>query len=94
MMLSGLLEEARMLYQHYPDAQATKGIGYKEFFPYFSGEMNLETAVAKVKQNSRRYAKRQLTWFKNRMKVDFYFLTDPDWQEKIFKTVERFIQKN
>ncbi len=46
------------------------GIGYKEFFPYLAGQISLEDAIDKVKQNSR-FAKRQLTWFRNRMEVPF-----------------------
>lgn len=71
MMREGLLDEARTLYEQAPEVQAAKGIGYKEFFPYFSGDISLEEAVELVKRNSRRYAKRQLTWFKNRMSVEF-----------------------
>ena len=42
MLEEGLLEEARWLYDHYPDAQASKGIGNKELFPYFKGEQSLD----------------------------------------------------
>ena len=55
----------------YPDAQAAKGIGYKELFPYFRGEQTLEEASESLKQATRRFAKRQLTWFRNRMQVTF-----------------------
>lgn len=91
MMESGLLDEAKWLYDHYPDAQASRGIGYKEFFPYFAGEVELEAAVELVKQQTRRFAKRQLTWFRNRMNVAFYTITDPDFPENIFQKVEDFI---
>lgn len=67
MLAAGLLEEARKVYEHrleYPTA--VQAIGYKEFFPYFAGEMPLETCVQKLKQASRNYAKRQLTWFRHR----------------------------
>ncbi|MCY7264658.1 tRNA (adenosine(37)-N6)-dimethylallyltransferase MiaA, partial [Pseudomonas protegens] len=72
MLEQGLLEEAQALFENHPEVQAAKGIGYKEFFPYFSEELSLEEAVELVKRNSRRYAKRQLTWFRNRMNVNFY----------------------
>ena len=74
MMTAGLVAEAEMVYQQGP-IQAAQGIGYKEFFPYFKGESDLATAVEQVKQNSRRYAKRQLTWFNNRMTVTWFDLT-------------------
>ena len=71
MMTKGLLEEAEFVYS-LGEVQAAQGIGYKEFFPYFRGEMSLDDCVEKVKQHSRQYAKRQLTWFRNRMTVDWY----------------------
>jgi tRNA dimethylallyltransferase len=73
MLQEGLLKEAELLYQLQPE-QSVQGIGYKEFFPYFAGDESLEAAVAQVKQNSRRYAKRQLTWFKNRMQASWWDL--------------------
>lgn len=92
MMEAGLLEEVGWLYEHYPQSQASLGIGYKEFFPYFTGEISLEEAVEKVKQNTRRFAKRQLTWFRNRMQVPFYQVSDEDVREQIFADVEAFLR--
>lgn len=66
MLEAGLVAEAALLKDR-EDAQAAQGIGYKELFPYFKGNETLAEAVANIKQNSRRYAKRQLTWFRNRM---------------------------
>lgn len=65
MMEAGLLQEARMVYRH-RDAYATaaQAIGYKEFFPYFEGAAPLEGCVEQLKQATRRYAKRQLTWLR------------------------------
>ena len=91
MMEAGLLEEVEWLYQNYPDSQASRGIGYKEFFPYFAGQISLEEAVDKVKQNTRRFAKRQLTWFRNRMDVAFYSISESDFKENIFARVEGFL---
>lgn len=91
MMEAGLLAEVEWLYQTYPQSQASMGIGYKEFYPYFAGEISLEEAVDKVKQNSRRFAKRQLTWFRNRMKIEFYMASESDFKEKIFAQVEGFL---
>lgn len=91
MMEQGLLEEVRWLYENHPTAQAAMGIGYKEFFPYLAGEISLEEAIDKVKQNSRRFAKRQLTWFRNRMPVTFYEIGQPTVKEAIFTAVEEFL---
>lgn len=73
MLEHGILAEAKQLYTR-QEVQATQGIGYKEFFPYFDGTISLDEAVQQVKQNSRRYAKRQLTWFKNRMQAQWWDL--------------------
>lgn len=73
MLQEGILTEAELLYKT-KDAQPIQGIGYKEFFPYFENKETLEQAVDKVKQNSRRYAKRQLTWFKNRLQASWWDL--------------------
>lgn len=66
MMGKGLLNELNgLLRKGYNfDMQSLKGIGYKEFKPYFEGEISLDDAVEKVKQHSRNFAKRQITWFK------------------------------
>lgn len=93
MIEQGLLEEARWLYDHYPDAQATRGIGYKELFPYFAGQETLETCLERLKQNTRRFAKRQLTWFRNRMAVPFYDVSADDFQEVIIEQVSRFLNE-
>ncbi len=70
MLFDGILEEARGLWEyacaHPSEALGTawQAIGYKEFFPYFRGECTLAEAADKVRQSSRQYAKRQLTWFR------------------------------
>ncbi|MGQ9412494.1 tRNA (adenosine(37)-N6)-dimethylallyltransferase MiaA [Streptococcus pluranimalium] len=94
MIANGLLEEAKWLYDHHPDVQAARGIGYKELFPYFAGQEDLDTSVARLKQNTRRFAKRQLTWFRNRMSVDFYQISDQHFQEKIATRVEDFLKES
>ena len=63
MMEQGLLEEARQLLP-YRDLNALNTVGYKELFDYFDGKCSLEQAVEDIKTHTRRYAKRQLTWFK------------------------------
>lgn len=92
MLEEGLLEEARWLYDHHPEVQAAKGIGYKELFPYFKGEESLEEASETLKRNTRRFAKRQLTWFRNRMEVTFYAISDPHFKEQVLADVKEFLQ--
>lgn len=89
----GLLEEAKWLYDNYPEVQSARGIGYKELFPYFSGEQTLDEALEKLKQNTRRFAKRQLTWFRNRMRVKFYQISSPDYPENVIQDLALFLNE-
>ncbi|WP_458407701.1 tRNA (adenosine(37)-N6)-dimethylallyltransferase MiaA [Anaerotignum sp.] len=69
MIEQGLLEEVKGLLDkgYTPDLVSMQGIGYKEFVPYFNGECTLEEAVTQLKTNTRRFAKRQLTWFRRQI---------------------------
>lgn len=70
MIEAGLLEEVRALYDAgIRDVQSIKAIGYKELYTYFDGFVTLDEAIEQIKQNSRRYAKRQLTYFRNKMEI-------------------------
>lgn len=73
MMDAGLLQEVEGL-ADFKDLNALQTVGYKELFKYFSGEWTLEFAISEIKKNTRRFAKRQLTWFlrnKNTKWIDF-----------------------
>ena len=63
MMESGLLEEAKSLLP-YKDLNALNTVGYKELFNYFEGKWDLDFALSEIKKNTRRFAKRQLTWYR------------------------------
>lgn len=63
MMKNGLLEEVKSVFD-FRNLTSLNTVGYKELFEYFDGQFSLESAIEKIKQNTRRYAKRQLTWFK------------------------------
>ncbi|WP_044894154.1 tRNA (adenosine(37)-N6)-dimethylallyltransferase MiaA [Bacillus alveayuensis] len=77
MMAEGLLDEVKTLYeQGVRDCQSIQAIGYKEMYEYLDGGISLAEAVEQLKQNSRRYAKRQLTWFRNKMTVQWFDMTD------------------
>ena len=93
MVEHGLLEEAMWLYENYPNAQSARGIGYKELFPYFAGNQSLDEALEKLKQNTRRFAKRQLTWFRNRMTVKFYQISSSEYPENVVQDLELFLNK-
>lgn len=89
MMEAGLLDEVRYLYEEgYQDCQSMKAIGYKEFIPFFNGEQTLEETIELLKRNSRRYAKRQLTWFKNKMNIRWYSVIPDSVNEKFEKIYE------
>lgn len=73
MVQDGLIKEVQSIYKTYDKSlQAMKGIGYKELFSYFEGETTLENAIEKIKQNSRNYAKRQITWFKRNKEINWF----------------------
>lgn len=95
MVKAGLIDEARWLYDHGgADLPAGKGIGYHEFYPYFAGECDLTTAIRKVKQDSRHYAKRQLTWFCNKMAVHWFDLVSGrDSPEQINELIQSWLIK-
>jgi tRNA dimethylallyltransferase len=86
MMEKGLLEEAKALYPH-KHINALQTVGYKELFDYFDKKITLEEAIDLIKRNTRRYAKRQLTWL-NRDSESHRI--SPDNPEKIIELVERF----
>ena len=65
MMAEGLLEEAKDLYP-FKNLNALQTVGYTELFAHFDGQMTLDEAVDKIKQHTRNYAKRQMTWFRKR----------------------------
>lgn len=86
MMEQGLLYEAEEFYeQGLENCQSMRGIGYKEFIPYFKGEQSLQQSIEILKQNSRRYAKRQYTWFKNKVDVNWYLVTQDTVEVKFRK---------
>ncbi len=92
MISEGLVEEAKDLFDKGIESQATQAIGYKELFTYFTEETTLEKAVEIIKQNSRRYAKRQMTWFRNKMDVNWFDVDFSDFQRTISEVIE-FVKK-
>ncbi len=90
MMSEGLLEEAEQLYPH-RGLNALQTVGYQELFSFLDGKWDLSTAVEEIKKNSRRYAKRQLSWFKRDKSVHWL-----DYQMDITRmteTVEKLIDE-
>src|SRR5699024_1068830 len=75
------------------DSQSMSGIGYKEFIPYFNGDLSLKECIENLKRNSRRYAKRQYTWFKNKMDIPWYNFKGNN-QDDIYDTIKLAITDN
>lgn len=93
MMDKGMLDEAKFVYEHRArEHQILQAIAYKEFFPYFEKQATLEDCIKQLKTASRRYAKRQLTYFRNKLPVIWFDpLKDPDCEAKILKIVEEWL---
>ena len=86
MMENGLLEEAQSLYSQ-RQLNALNTVGYKEMFDYMDGRWPLEEAVERMKGNTRRYARKQLTWFKRDSEMKWF---NPDNQEDILKYIAQY----
>ena len=76
MLNEGLLNEAKQMYPH-KDLNALQTVGYRELFSYFDREISLEFAIEEIKKNTRRFAKRQLTWFKRDEKTKWFHFETP-----------------
>jgi tRNA dimethylallyltransferase len=89
MLEIGLLEEVQHFYEKgIRDCQSIQAIGYKEIYKYFDGLLSLEDSIEELKQNSRRYAKRQLTWFRNKMNVQWFDMTESVKTHDITKNLQ------
>ena len=86
MMERGLLHEAESLYA-FRKQNALNTVGYKELFDYMDGRWSLEEAVERIKGNTRRYARKQLTWFKRDEQMKWFC---PDQKEEILKYIAQY----
>lgn len=87
MMEEGLLEEARNVYPH-KQLNSLNTVGYKEIFKYLDGEWTLDFAIDKIKQNSRIYSRKQMTWFKRDEEISWFH---PDQQQEIMEHIKKRI---
>ncbi len=87
MINSGLVDEAEELYKH-KHLNALQTVGYRELFSYFNDEITLEFAIQEIKKNTRRFAKRQVTWFKRDESVKWF-----DYQEEISTVIKFLLQR-
>ncbi len=92
MVEEGLVVEVRGFFdQGLTDCQSIQAIGYKELYDFFNGRISEEEAIDHLKQNSRHYAKRQLTWFRNKMNVSWFDVTNLDEFTKKIDEITEFI---
>ena len=93
MVKDGIVEEAKKVYDMKlpKDNTCMQAIGYKEFFPYFEGKETLEEATETLKKETRHYAKRQLTWFNN--KLDCIKLDGSKGKDDLVDEILRYINK-
>lgn len=94
MIERGLIDEARNMYQNHVMATAHQAIGYKELIPYFENAAELSECVEKIKQETRRYAKRQLTWFRRVDGIQWVYADKIDDYKKFLKKIQNIIAKS
>lgn len=94
MVQRGLVEEAYAVYQNSALRTAYHAIGYKELIPYFENTMSLQDCIDKIKQETRRYAKRQLTWFRKNNEIQWIILNRFDKKQEILEKCQKMIAKS
>ena len=90
MLEAGLLEEAKEFFKMNPSKTAFNAIGYKELKPFIDGNLSYDVCVDNLKRETRRYAKRQITWFKRNKNINWVF-SDKLSKEELFKSVDELI---
>ena len=93
MFSNGLLDEVSALYENHErffEYQSTQSIGYREFRDYFKGDMSLDEVSELIKRNTRRFAKRQITWFKNKTHSIWIDLEDT---QEVYKHINKWLVK-
>ena len=91
MVSMGLVDEARSLWQSSDMKTSANAIGYKELIPYFEGSSDLSECIARIKQETRRYAKRQLTWFRKNKRIRWIMIEDFSKKNEILQKSQKTI---
>ena len=91
MLEMGLVNETRAIWQESGLKTAANAIGCKELIPYFENRESLEACIDKIKQETRRYAKRQLTWFRKNEQIQWLMLDEIDETEKKLEKCKKVI---
>lgn len=92
MVKNGLIEEARALWHESGMKTAANAIGFKELIPYFENKMTLDECIDKIKQETRRYAKRQLTWFRKNERIQWIILGEIAKKTEISEKSKKYIE--
>ena len=90
MLEAGLVEEARE-YIQFRDCNALQTVGYKEIYEYFDGKYDWDEAVRLLKRNTRRFAKRQMTWFRRDNEINWFH---PSQEKEISQYIKESIEKD
>lgn len=91
MVQNGLIEESKDIYSRYLLKTACQAIGYKELIPYFQKQHDLQFCIDKIKQETRRYAKRQLTWFRRNDRINWIMMNKITNNSDIINKCEKII---
>ena len=91
MIKNGLIEEGKNIFENAELKTAFQAIGYKELIPYFKGEAEINTCIEKIKQETRRYAKRQLTWFRRDERINWILIDKNTKFENIIDNCKKII---
>lgn len=92
MVEEGIIGEVRGFFeQGLKECQSIQAIGYKEWYDFFEGRVSESDAIENLKQNSRRYAKRQLTWFRNKMDVSWFDVTNVEEFSERIQEISQFV---
>ena len=94
MLKAGLLDEAKAFFDSPLGRTARQAIGYKELNPYFEGEKTLDECIENLKMQTRRYAKRQLTWFRRDKRIKFIYIDDYSCSEELVNAVCDYIERS
>ena len=92
MILQGLEDEAREYFKKSTKTSA-QAIGYKELLPYFEGKISKEEAIDNIKRETRRYAKRQITWFKAQENINWFFIDDYKSLDEVLSEMKKCTNK-
>lgn len=88
MIQEGLLEEAKKIFSLNTSLSASQALGYKELFKFFKGECSLEVAISQLKQSTRNFAKRQISWFKRDNRIEWIDVEKDSGLNAIIKSIE------